>query len=307
MNRRYALGPIFSLTMMVGCNNNGSSGGATEQPSPSASASAVASAAILPAPSASVMPRRERGPGHGGIDGMLFKEARALPSLTDAQKATLDGLDKQLHDRDSAPREAMNTFASDLATQARAGKIDAAKMKEDEAASDAAMQTVIDKQAKALGGLHDALDASQRKALVDGFHAKSAGHDAKLGERDGGVADFAARKVERMTIEIGLDPAQQKQVSAMIIKQANVSGMLNLREDAKKQMEALLSAFQADAFDAQKTLSRTMNMAKAPHDGMEAQITFVTQLLPVLRPEQREKFAASIERTMTPRDRDDAP
>lgn len=290
---------------VVGCNNNGSSGG--EQPSPAASASAIAPSAISAAPSAAAMRGPERGPGHGGVDTMLFREARALPSLTEPQKVTLDGLEKQLHDRDTAPRDAMNALSSDLAIQARAGKIDAAKLKADEAASDTAMQGVVDKQAKALGGLHDLLDATQRKAVVEAFRAKSVDREAKQGERDGGVADFAARKLARMTSDLGLDAAQQKQVGAMITKQANVSGMQTLREDAKKQMEALLTAFQGDTFDAQKTLSRTINMGKTAHDGMDAQIAFVTQLVPILRPEQREKFAMSTEKPMTTRDREDAP
>ncbi|MEO6574839.1 MAG: hypothetical protein ABIP89_13425, partial [Polyangiaceae bacterium] len=290
-------------TSLLACNNNGSSGGSVQTTSP-ASASAVASAAIPAAPSTSVTPRGSgKGPGHGGVDAILFTEARALPSLTDAQKATIDGLEGQLHDRDTAPRDAMKAFSTDLAAQVRAGKIDLAKLKPDQLANEAAMKGMVDKQAKALGGLHDALDAAQRKAVVDAARAKSAAHEAKLGERDSGTADFTARKLERMTTELGLDAAQQKVIGALIAKQANGSGVDAMRDDMKKQMDATLTAFQADSFDAQKTFAQTMSMAKT---GLDKQVVFVSQLLPILRPDQREKLAASTEKPAMGRERYDA-
>lgn len=236
---------------------------------------------------------------------MLFSEAHDLPSLTDAQKTTIDGLEGQLYDRDPAPRQAMKAFSANLAAQVRAGKIDPAKLKPDQDVYETATKGIVEKQAKALGGLHDALDATQRKAVVDAARARSAAHEAKMAEHDAGVGEFTARKLQRMTAELGLDAAQQKSVGALIAKEATGTGIDAMRDDLKKQVEATLTGFETDSFDPQKTFAQTMSMAKA---GMEKQVVFVTQLLPILRPEQREKLALSTERlTAGGRERPDAP
>jgi len=282
MNHRRSVLCLISSIAVFACDKGSNSG----EPTPPASVSVVAPAATsAPAPSATEAEKpRERGPGHGGVDAIFFRAAHDL-TLTDAQKAKLAVLEGQLRDRDTDPRDAMKAFSSDLAAQVRAGKIDASKLQTDEAALDTAMSVMLGKQAAALAGLHDALDAGQRKSLADAVRARAAGREAK--EHDGGAGDWSARRLERMTSDLGLDAGQQKQVAALLAKEP---GPATMHDDMKKQMDAILTAFQSDSFDAQKALQPTI---KAPHDTMDREIAFTSQLLSVLHPDQREKLAVS--------------
>jgi hypothetical protein len=56
-------------------------------------------------------------------------------------------------------------------------------------------------------------------------------------------------------------------------------------------MDALLTAFLADAFDATK-----LPPEKSPHAGMEHDVSVTAQLLPALRSDQRATLAAERER-----------
>jgi len=279
----------LALALALAACSKSSEPGAS--PTPSASAAPAASAAP-PAATASTPlydKNRERGPGRGGIDAMFFRAARDL-TLDGAARAKVDALGDKMHDRDAAPRDAMKAFASDLATQVRAGKIDASKLAPDEAAFDQAMKTMLAKQANALGGLHDALDAGQRKALADAMATGAAKREADAKAREGDGGDWVAHKVARMTSDLGLDAGQQKQVTALLAKQPSPASM---RDDMKKLMGTILTAFQADTFDATTALQPTL---KGPHDMLDRQIAFTTQLLAVLHPDQREKLATTTTR-----------
>jgi hypothetical protein len=279
---------VLSLALLACDKSSGS-----DAPAPSASAvvapSAPPSGTPATAPSAQVA-EKPRGPGKGGIDAILFRAARDL-TLTDAQKTQIDGLESKLRDRDTGPRDAMKTLLSDLATQVRAGKVDASKLSPDETAIDAATKAMIDKQATALAGLHDAIDAGQRKALADAVTTNTAAREARAKAHEGDGGDWTARRLDRLTSDLGLDAGQQKLALGFLMKQPSPPA---LREEMSKQMAAVLMAFQTDTFDASKALAP---MLKTSHDAVDRQIAFTGQLLGVLKPEQRERFATS---TMRP-------
>ena len=282
MNHRWSALWLLSSMTVFACDKAGSGG----EPAPPASATAaVSSATSTPAVSATTAEKpSERGSGHGGVDAVLFRAAHEL-TLSDAQKATLATLEGQLHDCDTDPRDARKTFSNDSATQVRAGKLDISRLQADEAAFDTAMSVMLGKQAGALAGLHAALDAGQRNALADAVRAKAAAREPK--DRDGGAEDWSARRLERMTSDLGLDPGQQKQVAAVLAKQPSPAAT---RADMNKRMDAVLTAFQADSFDAQKAMQATTKVAR---EAMDQQISFTSQLLAVLHADQRERFAAS--------------
>jgi Spy/CpxP family protein refolding chaperone len=284
MNHPWSALWLVSSILVLACDKGSSAGEPTPPASASVAVPATTSAPALSAPAAEKP--REKGPGHGGVDAVLFRAAHGL-TLSDAQRAKLAVLEGQLHDRDTDPRDALKTFSNDLAAQIRAGKIDSSKLQADEAALDTAMSIVLGKQSVALAGLHEALDAGQRKALADAVRAKAAAREAEAKDQDGGAGDPSARRLDRMATDLGLDPGQQKQVAALLAKQPSLVAM---RDDTNKRMDAILTAFQADAFDAQKVLQPT---TKAPHDAMDRQIAFTSQLLAVLHPDQREKLAVS--------------
>ena len=58
------------------------------------------------------------------------------------------------------------------------------------------------------------------------------------------------------------------------------------REDGKRKIDATLSAFDGEGFDAKKT-PLSSAPGKTPHEAIERDATFLGQLIPLLTPEQR--------------------
>jgi hypothetical protein len=65
----------------------------------------------------------------------------------------------------------------------------------------------------------------------------------------------------------------------------------------KKKMDALLTAFEKDGFDAKKVDVFDAKKARAP---MDQELKLLGQLVPVLKPEQREKLAGKVEKGPSP-------
>ena len=265
-------------------------------PAPSASASASAVASAMPLPSGSAKPGGDR---RGGMTGMLIRAARDLPDLKDPQKATVDKIEDGLKKDD--PMAAMAEFKGvhdDMVAGVKAGKIDTAKMTAHYAAIDKAAQARQDKEAEALNGLYAALDAGQRKALTAAVRAKAAAHDADdKGHPDAGApADWTKRRLERMTKDLALDDAQQKSVGALLAKQPSPAAMDAMRADGKKRLDAVLAAFEKDGFDAKKLDLSMAPAGKKPHDMIDQQVQFTTALLGILKPDQRDKLAATMDK-----------
>lgn len=263
------------------------SGVATVMPSAIASAEA-------PAPA-----DRKMGGRHGrGPVGVMLHAAREL-DLKDAQKATLDKLEQALHADDGAPKPEFKDFHASLVAGVRAGKIDTAKLEPGYAAIEKAMKARTDKDADALNGLYAALEPAQRKAVTAAARAKQAEREAKHAEHKADApkpdADFAKRRLERMTKELDLDAAQQKSVEALLAKDPPPKAAMEaMQAEMKKRMDALLTAFEGDGFDAKK-LDLAPMPGKKMREGMEHHVQFMSQLLPILKPEQREKLAVKME------------
>jgi Spy/CpxP family protein refolding chaperone len=295
----------FTATMSLACDNKTSdvsssaSTPTTQTSAPVVTASAPASAM----PSASAMASaRPMGMDHrAGIAGMFFRAARAV-DLKDPQKATLDKLEDALKTEDSSMKDEMKAMHAEMLAGVKAGKIDNAKVQAHYAAIDKAAQVQQDKQATALNGLHGALDATQRKAVTASLRAKQAEREAAhpmphaMPGMDGGAADWNKRGLDRMTKDLDLDAAQQKSVAALMAKGEPMTpaAMDAKKADMKKRMDALMTAFEADTFDAKK-MDMSMMPGKKMHDMMDKHVQFFAALLPILKPEQREKLAATMD------------
>jgi len=301
-------------------------------PVASGSASGSASAA------ASAGRDRRRGPRGGGPSGMLFHASTSLADLKDEQKAKIEAAEKQAQSgADPASREAMRTAAKDLHTDlvagVKAGKVEAAKLEPRYAAIEKIMKVQHDKEGEALNALHAALDPAQRKAAVADVRAKQAAREERMAKHDkdgkddkkdgdkakdgkddkkdgagdgsgsgggGGAGKHRGGKsrVERLTHDLELDAEQQKKVAALAPKEdAKKAGE---REAAKKKMEALLTAFEKDTFDAKKIEAFDTKVVRAP---MEEEAKLLGQILPILKPEQREKLASKMEKGPSPHGR----
>jgi Spy/CpxP family protein refolding chaperone len=278
---------------------------------PQASAPATSASAVASGSADAGDHEGKRAGAHGGPSMMLFQAARAL-DLKDDQKAKIDAAEKTAQaGMDDAAREAMKSAAKDLHTELvagiKAGKIDSAKLEPKYAAIEKLAADGHAKAAEALTALHAALDATQRKATTANVRAKQAAREAKMAHRegpdggapDGGGARFLTKRMlGGLTRGLELDAEQEKKVDAIIAKEDGKAGPDPAA--MKKNVDALLTAFDKDTFDAKKLDVFDAKRARGP---MELETKLLAQLLPILKPEQREKLAAKMEKGPSPHGR----
>lgn len=286
---------------------------ATPSVAPMASAPAASASASGSASAAGSGDRHGDGEGrrgHGGPSSMLFTAAKGL-ELKDDQKSKVEAAEKTARTgADDATRDAMKASSkelhADLVAGIKAGKIDAAKLEPRYAAIDKAAQVSHEKDVEALTALHGALDATQRKTVVADVRAKMAARENKMERRDGGPGGpdggrgpGAKRSFDRLTRGLELDAEQQKKVDAIVAKDDGKGGRPDPIE-MKKRIDTLLAAFEKDTFDAKKVEAFDSKKARGPMDH-EAKV--LAQLVPILKPEQREKLAAKMEKGPNPHGR----
>jgi Spy/CpxP family protein refolding chaperone len=291
----------------VACGNGGGQSGSAG-PSGSGSAAVTAASAASQAATSSAAPsgapgqgdREQRGgEGRWGAAGMLFRAARDL-DLKDDQKLTLEKIQRDLRAADAGPRTEFKDLHADLVAQIRSGKMDAAKLAPRYEAIDKVMQARRDQEVAALDALYAMLEPAQRKAAVAAVRAKQAEREAHAAEHKPDTkaddADWAKRRLEHLTKDLDLDAAQQKSVQAVLAKADHPTAATKeaRKEEMKKQMDALLSAFEADGFDAKK-LELSPSGGKKAREPMEAEVKLLSQLVPLLTPAQREKLALAVE------------
>jgi Spy/CpxP family protein refolding chaperone len=294
------IGMTGASIALLGCQE--SSGGSS--PAPVASSAAPLSA---PQPSASASAAekpRQHFARHGGIAASLFRMAHDLPDLSQAQDESLGKIEATLKADDDGIRTAMKSFRGDLVAGVRAGKLDTAKLTGDDGIVDKAIADHQSKEADALDSLHTLLTPVQRPALVANIRAKQADHEAHMTEwmqgkgGDGGTVDWTKKRLDKLTADLTLDAGQQKQVAAILAKPTDVPNAAAMQArwaDRKTKMDALLTAFAADSFDAKK-VDLGMMPGKTAHEPMDHMVAYYTQLLPILHPDQRDKLATSMDK-----------
>lgn len=278
-----------------GCNDGNKT---TASPTPSASTAAPATASAPPSGSAA---RRDRPGmrGRGGATASLFSAANAI-ELEPEQKTKLEDLQKKLEGDDASPRDEMKDVHEALVAGVKAGKIDNAKLEPLYADVEKAAKGRQQKEAEVMNGIYAALEPAQRTAVVKNIRDMQAKREERMAKRGGGdggsrgdydAAKWQRARVERMTRELNLDAEQQKKVEAAL--SAAGKGAPDARADAKKRMDAILAAFEKEGFDANKLGSPDAKHARQP---LEDEAKFLGAILPVLKPEQREKLATTMGR-----------
>lgn len=298
---------VLSLSALAwACNN--------EAPTPEDTKGAVASATAsqtrrMPTPmaSGSGAPRRPTLRARG-TSGQFITAAQAL-DLKDDQRETIKKLEEaSANDKPADGREAMQALNKEIVEGIKAGKLEPAKLETHYADMEKAEKSRDEGQAKILNDLHTALTPEQRKALVTALRTKDAEREgppdaakapeppkpdpAKEKERK---AEMSKREVERLTRELTLDEAQQKQAEAAVAKKKEdkVEDRKLAKEANKKRSEKLYTEFEKEKFDATKlelTAKSTMR------DHAKSMVDWVNSLLKIVKPEQRDKLAATIER-----------
>lgn len=237
-----------------------------------------------------------------GIVGLFFRATESL-DLTSTQRTTIDTLEQQLRGGGSE-RSTREAFRADLAAGIRTGTIDEAKIAADEAAVDKAV--LADKEARvaALDGLHGALDTAQRQTVADDVRQtvmQKAPHPGPHEWGDAGPSRGSALRLERLTKYLELDPSQQEQVSALISKEdrSALPPHPEAWDGGRKRLDALLTAFEQDSFDAGAalpTVGDAGHPAQPLHGWVDREVTLFERILPILKPEQREKLATYVEK-----------
>jgi Spy/CpxP family protein refolding chaperone len=269
----------LALFTVTGCNN-----AAPANQAPEAAGAGTAAEALGPAPA------HHKHHAHGAV-AMMFKAAKSLDLGAD-QRASIQSLSSQLRaDRVTmqAPQQALHAA---LVAGVRAGNVDMARLAPLQAAVDAAHQEHAAREAAALNGLYAALTPAQRQELVANVRAKpSQRHGEWRGEHEGASAEPGAQRAQRLTTQLGLDSAQQQSLAAITATDARPApAEMAARRDARKaRMDALLTAFASDSFDATKLDFGGRN------PGLEkGHAAFLAKLVPILRADQREALAASM-------------
>ncbi len=302
MMRLAVIATPFFAAALVGCT----------KPSPPAPDTGAASASVTAAPSASASAapsgkRGRRGDGEhrragGSPVARLLHEADEL-ELTEAQHATVEKLQRELRPAPGA-RDDQKAARDELLAGVRAGKIDPQKLDARRADEDKAQAARHAKELEVLGALHAALSPAERKALVARLREQQGPRDAHATEKVGKGAPhgdptgFATKRAERLTKQLELDPAQQKKLEAWVAKDrpeaTTPQAKQAERDEARRRVEALWSAFEADTFDPKKLEP----LPTAPRGKSRAarELEFLAGLLPILRPDQRERLAASMEK-----------
>ena len=237
-----------------------------------------------------------------GIVGLFFRAADPL-DLTTSQRTTIEGLEQPL--RGAAPeRSAREALRSDLASGIRAGAIDRAKIAADEAVIERALVADKDARVAALDGLHRVLDTAQRQAVADDVRQsvmQAVPHPGALDAGDAGAARWSTLRLERLAKHLELDPSQQEQVAALFSKDDHPFSPAHqeARDAARKRLDTMLTAFEQDSFDAGAALQMPGDAGRSGQPGrawLDRESTLLERLLPILRPEQREKLAAYVEK-----------
>jgi|HubBroStandDraft_2_1064218.scaffolds.fasta_scaffold14203_4 Spy/CpxP family protein refolding chaperone len=287
-----------SIVMCQACHGSSGDGAAPTTSASSPLASAAADAGPPPKP-------RMRVPRHGGIAASLFHDAHEL-DLSQAEQDGLPPIEASLKADDDGIRGAMKTFRADLTAGVKAGKLDTAKLTADDAVVDKAMTEHAAAEGAALDSLHALLTPEHRSALVTTIRTRQGEREArttawlKNKEPDGGAPDWSKRRLDRLSAQLTLDAAQQKQVAALLAKAKdppNADGFEARWEDHKKRTDALLTAFGADTFDGKK-VDLTLLPGKTTHEALDHIATFLTQLVPILRPDQRERLGGALDRPL---------
>lgn len=282
--------PLLLVLGLIACDKDKPADSA----SPAPSTTATATASVVASASADGKKPLRKG-GRGGLASMML---RAAEDKVPEAKATVDDLQKKLKDGDT-PRDEMKALHEGVIAGIKAGKIDVAKHDADLAAVEKAMKAQREKEAETLNSLHAALKPEQRKAVVTEVRDRMAKRAAKWKgkDKDGdGKPDMKMKGGPGghhafMTKDLELDEAQQKKADAIFAKK-DPKGPPDM-EAMKKKMDAFLDAFEKDGFDAKKLdpAEDQMPFMRGPHDPKA-----MNEFLAILKPEQREKLAAKMEK-----------
>lgn len=318
------------LVLPLGCGQ----GASPNSTATSASAGPAQSAPVLPdfepvAPSASAAPgvapsasgsaeapaEKPRAALRRSVAGELVTRARAL-ELSDEQKSKLDAVEAKLGGSPTDEEETKNAyklFFAALLDGVKTGQVVEQKLLPHYATLDRIARARAATEATALGELHGLLEEDQRKELIAGLRkkyptaAEKAASDAKAAKEGKAKkpnaaaeetrrADRNKRRNARVTKLLELDEKQQQRVSSVLIRFDTELRNRAQREARDRRMRALLAAFDKPTFTA-----AGLDLGRGPRSRVADRVAYVNALLAILKVDQRDKLARTLERPTSKR------
>jgi Spy/CpxP family protein refolding chaperone len=229
---------------------------------------------------------------HRDAAGLLLKIAGDMP-ITDPQRAKLSTLEGDLETTGQTIASSFQMLRMDLAEQVRRGAIDTAKVQADESAATSAIQAHVNREIDALDALHAMLDPTGRGDLVMRARSQKAGQAGEAAH-EGKTGESLSDRLNRLTRELDLDPDQRSRVSAMLASEPGAN-MPHVTE-GRQRLDAILDAFPSDSFDARPILEPAASTVPVMvREHVDHKVAFLTQLVPILRQDQRDKLASHLE------------
>jgi Spy/CpxP family protein refolding chaperone len=258
----------------------------------------------------------------------MIRTALHVEGLTDDQKTKIGALVEQMPavGREATRGRSDSAFGKTLTDAVKAGKVDAKVFEAQLEAMSKKRQEQRAKRAKVLNDLHAVLTPEQRKSVAGATRTKlssepdgapgggrgmgrpvahpSGGSSALPGgsssaHAGGGVAMRRAGGFgfDRVIADLKLTQEQQKKVDELTKKMREArpteEQRVARRETAKKNLLAMLDAFEKDTFDA-----TTLEISKAIDDDWSARSKAMTEhlsaLVAILTDEQRSKLAERV-------------
>jgi hypothetical protein len=285
MNTRYAVVRVtlaVALVAALGCTyqTRGAATGARRTTTGATAAQAQGPAA----------PSAERAKQHPDPAAALLGAAGQL-SLSGIQSTTVHTLKQQLHDSWQNVDAAFRAMRDHLAAQVRTGVIDPAQVQADESFAASTLAAYQAQEIFALNSLHAVLGPEQRVAIATAVRAEQPGRAEEQARPE--AEEGTTARLDRLTRDLALDAAQQQRVAGLLAAQpARVEAY---HAEYRRRVDAVLNAFPTETFDARTTAQTAGSPAAMVHEHVQRKVAFLAELLPILRPDQRDKLASSIE------------
>lgn len=220
-------------------------------------------------------------------------------ALTPAQSATIHTQEGKLEASKKNIESSVTVLRTHLASQVRTGAINRARVQADESAVVNALRVHGQQEADALDAIHASLDSKQRGDVVAAARAQQTGLTERQAPPETSQPESANDKdkqkehLDRLTRDLDLDSGQQQRVATILASQPPPEPKGEARA---QRTEAMLDAFQKDTFNARTAVpAPSPSLPTMVHDRVERRVRFLSQLLLVLRPDQRDKLASMIE------------
>jgi hypothetical protein len=275
------------LSLPVACQRGGAA--------PPSVVSLPGDVAATPPTSAPVdAPRAETSAPRVAPADALLDAAQGL-ELSETQRERVFVLKDRLARYEENARTSLRALREDVADQVRAGAIQVTSVK---AAVDraAGAQTVgVDEGAETMNALYAVLSQQQRAAVVAAVRAMQP--DSMGGQSAGATRPLTPARLNRLarlTSDLALDRDQARRVSALLVEHSPAVPVP--QEPPERGVDAILDGFAGDRFDAWTIVPPPLAPpAEEFRRSVDGEVGFLANLVPLLRPHQRDVLASIIE------------